>query len=171
MAVLGSPTMSLHTSILFTVPLTGEWMLAHMKACASAISCPTFTLSPLATMGVAGAPRCWFINTATCLGRGICSMAALVDILFSSGWTPPILNVFIFSDSKSCLFQMFGMRYYSAGLGAASGAGALTAAGAGVPSAGVSFFGGRGGKLTAWMAPVGHSATHLRHRRHRLKSM
>ena len=50
--------------------------------------------------------------------------------------------------------------FVSSCLGSTTGAGAGSALGA-AGSAGL-----RGGKLIAWIAPVGHSASHLRHRRH-----
>ena len=52
------------------------------------------------------------------------------------------------------------------GAGAAFGAAGLAAA-----SAGASTFGLRRGKLTAWIAPFGHSGSHLRHDLHLAGSM
>ena len=160
-AGLAMPKASLQVSTFSTVPLTGECTLAHMNVWASPISWPTFTLSPFCTTGVAGAPRCWFISTTICLPTGITSMAASLDILFSSGCTPPIRNVFI-----SVLCLVFCVQFFTSTF-SATGISTFSTAGAAGASAGL----GAGltagaGKPTSLMALVGHSVTHLRQAMH-----
>ena len=57
------PARSLRGAMALTVPDTGEWTKAEMNPPGSAITWPTLTLSPTATSGLAGAPRCWAIDT------------------------------------------------------------------------------------------------------------
>ena len=58
-------------SSFFTLPDTPEWMGADTKPPASAISWPTFTVSPALTTGLAGAPMCMDMGTVTTAGTGM----------------------------------------------------------------------------------------------------
>ena len=65
-----------------TVPLTLECTGALINPAASPIFCPTFTVSPTSTIGLAGAPRCWDMEITTVFGSGnffrsICSLNSL----------------------------------------------------------------------------------------------
>ena len=65
-----------------TVPLTLECTGALINPAASPIFCPTFTVSPIATIGFAGAPRCWDMEITTVFGSGnffraMCSLNSL----------------------------------------------------------------------------------------------
>ena len=61
--IMKLPARSWRGAMALTVPDTGEWTKAEMKPPGSAITWPTSTLSPGATSGLAGAPRCWAIET------------------------------------------------------------------------------------------------------------
>ena len=58
MVITGLPARSARGAIDLTVPETEAWMKAETKPPGSAIGWPTFTLSPTATSGFAGAPIC-----------------------------------------------------------------------------------------------------------------
>ncbi|MPN14519.1 hypothetical protein SDC9_161846 [bioreactor metagenome] len=81
-----------------TVPETGEWMFAEMKPEAFAINCPARTLSPFATTGSAGAPKCWLSATKAVSTSGNSSIAAFAEILLSFGWIPPSEKVLLIYD-------------------------------------------------------------------------
>jgi len=51
--------------------------LVEIKPLASAINCPTLTLSPLCTTGLDGAPRFWPKGTIACFGIGTISIGRL----------------------------------------------------------------------------------------------
>ena len=87
------PVASMALSILSTVPETEEKMGAETKPPASAIIVPTFTLSPRATTGLAGAPMCCESGKTACAGNAAGVVFTSDDSLFSSGCTPPMLNV------------------------------------------------------------------------------
>ena len=87
------PDASMALSTFVTVPETDENIGALTNPPASAIIVPTFTLSPLLTIGLAGAPMCWLIGNIACLGSGAGCVALSWLSLFSSGCMPPILNV------------------------------------------------------------------------------
>ena len=82
---LRTPDASGWASTATTVPLTDECMLDETKPLAVPIRSPTFTLSPLATHGWAGAPICCESGIITFSGRGIASMGAPLLILLSLG--------------------------------------------------------------------------------------
>ena len=128
-------------------------MLAEMNPAACPISCPAFTRSPFFTVGMAGAPICWDRGIITCSGRGRTEMGACADNLFSGGCTPPILKVLstvLYFSGFLIMFAVYASVVVASGV------------------ASVIFL---AGKFTSWMACVGHALTHLRHRRHLLKSM
>ena len=58
------------SSIAETVPDTLEWIGALKNASLSPIFVPTFTVSPLATIGLQGGPMCCDIEMHTSLGSG-----------------------------------------------------------------------------------------------------
>ena len=65
-------------------------MFAETAPVADAMSWLATTLSPGLTAGVAGAPMCCEVDTASCAGRGISLSGDLAQSYFlSSGWTPP----------------------------------------------------------------------------------
>ena len=71
-------------SIALTVPDTEECMLADINPPFSAIFCPTRTLSPALTSGLAIAPICWD-NGYTRVSPGLSiSMGHSLDIFFPS---------------------------------------------------------------------------------------
>ena len=95
MQVWGLPARSLRGPMDLTVPETEEWMNADTKPPGSATTWPTFTLSPTATTGFAGAPMCWDMDRYTVGASGSCSIAHSREILLSCGWTPPMENVLL----------------------------------------------------------------------------
>ena len=80
--IVNSTVGNLGTSTATTVPLTLECTGALINPAASPIFCPTFTVSPTSTIGLAGAPRCWDMEITTVFGSGnffrsICSLNSL----------------------------------------------------------------------------------------------
>ena len=105
------------------------------------------------TIGLAGAPICWDSGNTACFGSAAVTIFFPADILFGSGCTPPILNVFSMSCQLSCL---------SCSTDSFTGSIIFSAAGV------TTLF---GGKFTAQIEFCGHSSIHFRHRRHFSKSM
>ena len=88
-----SPVGTLLGSIFLTVPDTDAWIGADTKPPASAIFCPFKTVSPTATIGVAGAPICCDNGyTSSPLGNNSRIGLSFDKSFPSKGWTPP-LNV------------------------------------------------------------------------------
>ena len=73
-AGLAYPLASTIVSIFATFPLTDEWIAADTKPPGSAIFVPTFTTSPLATIGFAGAPICWLNKITAFAGISACTI-------------------------------------------------------------------------------------------------
>ena len=68
----------------FTVPDTPEWISEETKPPALPTTVPTYTWSPLATAGAAGAPMCCAMDSTIRLGTGIFTVSQS-DVLFSCG--------------------------------------------------------------------------------------
>lgn len=128
-------------------------------------------------MAVAGAPICCDKGNTACLGSASVSMALPADNLFSAGCTPPILNVFTVISFN---FTYFEFDYASVSEPQLSPLPLsefpplkplLYSRFAAASPAGTSTFGLRGGKLIAWIAPFGHSDSHLRQDLHLAGSM
>ena len=71
-----------------TVPDTPEWMSAETKPPALPTTVPTYTWSPLATAGAAGAPMCCPMDRTILDGRGIATVSRL-EVPFSWGTPAP----------------------------------------------------------------------------------
>ena len=77
-----------------TLPVIVAWIGTPVPT-PSAIFWPRTTRSPLATIGVAGSPRCWISGSHTSDGGGVSGSIgrAAVISLCVSGWIPPRSNV------------------------------------------------------------------------------
>ena len=88
-----SPSLSMTIapfSNFLTLPETDAWMSAWRNASVVAIFWPRFTISPIFTHGLHGAPMCCESGIVTTSGAGIVSMGApLASSLPSCGWMPP----------------------------------------------------------------------------------
>jgi len=58
-----------------TVPDTPEWMGAASGLSLSPTTCPTSTVSPTATTGSHGTPRCWDMARTMVLGGGMTTVS------------------------------------------------------------------------------------------------
>lgn len=119
------PARSLRGAMPFTVPLAGEWTKAEMNPPGSAITWPVMTASPTATTGLAGAPRCWAMDTYMVLGREASRWRSRGRAYCHPDGHP------LWKKSTYSLEASFFTTGFTAG------------------------------KFTAWIAPVGHSATHF----------
>ena len=83
-AVCTAPLGAVMVVMLSTVPDTPEWMSEDTKPPALPTTVPTYTWSPLATAGAAGAPMCCAMDSTILLGTGIVTVSQS-DVLFSWG--------------------------------------------------------------------------------------
>ena len=87
-ACWAAPLGAVMVVISVTVPETPEWMSAETKPPALPTTVPTYTWSPLATAGAAGAPMCCPMDRTILDGRGIATVSRL-EVPFSWGTPAP----------------------------------------------------------------------------------